>query len=308
LHDIVVTNGFRKRSIMKRVGIVVAGSAYPADGFKAGLRDLGWVERERVAFELRAANGQLDLLPGFAAEMVSLGVDLIAVIGAVTARAVRQATSIIPIVFAVVVEPIGDGLATNVERPGGNVTGVTTFDPLQAKAQLGFLTAVNPNLKRVAILSDLGVSDCMSSSNHSAALALNLVPQVIRLKAPSPDYDKALAAIDREGAQALIVLEEPINQAYRMQIAELAAAHHLPTVFPISMRDAGGLIAYGTSLTDAVRQMARLADEILRGASPGELSIKSAVAHELVVNLQTARRLGITLPTEMLAKANEVVK
>jgi putative tryptophan/tyrosine transport system substrate-binding protein len=117
------------------------------DGFKSGLRDLGWVEDEGIRFELRAAEGQLHLLPKFASEMVSLGVDLIAVIGAVTVRAVRQATSTIPIVFAVVVEPIGDGLATNLEHPGGNVTGVTTFDPQQATTQLQFLRAVNPGLR-----------------------------------------------------------------------------------------------------------------------------------------------------------------
>jgi putative ABC transport system substrate-binding protein len=129
---------------MKRIGIIVAGSAYPIDGFKSGLRDLGWVDGEGIRFELRTAEGQLHLLPKFASEMVNLGVDLIAVIGAVTVRAVRQATSRIPIVFAVVVEPVGDGLAANLERPGGNVTGVTTFDPQQAKAQLGFLRAINP--------------------------------------------------------------------------------------------------------------------------------------------------------------------
>ncbi|TYO64273.1 hypothetical protein FXV83_23175 [Bradyrhizobium hipponense] len=117
----------RRTAPMKRIGIIVAGSAYPMDGFKSGLRDLGWVEGEGVSFEIRAAEGQLQRLPEFASEMVSLGVDLIAVIGAVTVRAVRKATSTIPIVFAVVVEPIGDGLATNLAHPGGNVTGVTTF-------------------------------------------------------------------------------------------------------------------------------------------------------------------------------------
>jgi putative ABC transport system substrate-binding protein len=213
---------------MKHIGIIVAGSAYPMEGFKLGLRDLGWVEGERIRFELRAAEGQLYLLSEFASEMVGLGVDLIAVIGAVTVRAVRQATSCIPIVFAVVVEPIGDGLATNLERPGGNITGVTTFDSLQAKTQLEYLRAVKPSLERVAILSDLGVSDCMSNSNRDAARGLQLKPQVIRVEAPSPEYEKAFASMEREHAQALVVLEEPINQACRKQIADLAAARQLP--------------------------------------------------------------------------------
>jgi len=293
---------------MVEVGIIVAGSAYPMDGFKSGLRDLGWAEGKDISFQIRAAEGQLRLLPQFAAEMVNLGVDLIAVIGAVTVRAVRQVTSTIPIVFAVVVEPIGDGLAANLERPGGNVTGVTTFDPRQALVQLEFLRALNSNLKRVAILSDLGVSDCMSTFSREAARSLSLEPQVIRLEAPSPEYERAFTSMEREHAEALIVLEEPINQACRKQIADLAVVHRLPTVFPISMLDAGGLIAYGTSLREATRQMARYADDILRGASPGRLPIRTAAAHELVVNLQTARRLGMTVPAEILAKANRVLQ
>ena len=293
---------------MKRVGIVVAGSAYPIDGFRAGLADLGWVEGESIQFDIRAAEGQLQRLPEFASEMVSLGVDLIAVIGAVTVRAVRKATSTIPIVFAVVVEPIGDGLATNLEHPGGNVTGVTTFDPQQAATQLRFLSAVIPSLERVAILSDLGVSDCMSNSNREATLALQLRPQVIRVEAPAPEYENAFAAMERERAQALVVLEEPINQACRKQIADLAAAHRLPTVFPISMLDAGGLIAYGTSLRNATQRMAGYADKILRGANPGDLPIKAALLHELVVNLQTAQRLGVTVPSGVLAQADQIIR
>ena len=293
---------------MKRVGIIVAGSAYPMDGFKSGLQDLGWIEGEHVNFDVRAAEGQLHLLPQFATEMVSAGVDLIAVIGAVTVRAVRHATSTIPIVFAVVVEPIGDGLAANLGSPGGNVTGVTTFDPQQASTQLQFLHALNPDLKRVAVLSDLGVSDCMSASNRQAAYALRFEPQVIRVQAPSPEYEKAFAAMERERAQALVVLEEPINQSSRKQIADLAVAYHLPTVFPISMLDAGGLIAYGTSLREAARHMADYADSIFRGADPGDLPMRAALAHELAVNLQTARQLGINVPSEILVKANQVIR
>lgn len=293
---------------MKRIGIIVAGSAYPMDGFKSGLRDLGWVEGKCISFELRAAEGQLHHLPQFADEMIALGVDLIAVIGAVTVRAVREATTTIPIVFAVVVEPVGDRLAENLERPCGNVTGVTTFDPQQATTQLNFLKAVKPGLERVAILSDLGVSDCMSNANRDAAQKLQLRPQVIRVKAPSPEYEKAFSTMEKERAEALVILEEPINQAHRKQIAGFAAAHHLPTVFPISTLDAGGIIAYGTSLREAARQMAHYADKILQGASPGDLPIRAALAHELVVNLAAAQRLGLSVPSEVLGQANQVIQ
>jgi putative tryptophan/tyrosine transport system substrate-binding protein len=129
---------------MARIGIIDAGSAYPTEGFKLGLRDLGWLEGENISLELRAAEGELRRLPEFANEMVGAGVDAIAVIGAVTVRAARQVTSNIPIVFGVVVEPIGDGLANNLQRPGGNVTGVTTFDSEQAERQLQMLKAVRP--------------------------------------------------------------------------------------------------------------------------------------------------------------------
>ena len=293
---------------MKSVGIVVAGSAYPMDGLKSGLRELGWIEGENIRFETRAAEGKLDLLPAYGSEMVALGVDLLAVIGAVTVRALREATSSIPMVFAVVVEPIGDKLTTSLERPGGNITGVTTFDPQQAIAQLECLRVLIPGLERVAILSDQGVSACMTTSNQEAARSLRLRPQVIRVEAPSPDYEGAFAAMDRERAQALVVLEEPINQACGKEIAELAATRHLPTVFPVSMFDAGGLLAYGTSLSGAARTMASQVDKVFRGFSPGDLPIRRVLSHELVVNLRTARRLGVAVPATILAKADQIIQ
>ena len=293
---------------MKRIGIIVAGSAYPMDGFKSALRDLGWEEGERISLELRAAEGELRSLPKFATEIVSAGVDAIAVIGAVTVRAVRQATSTIPIVFAVVVEPIGDGLADNLQRPGGNVTGVTTFDPEQAGKQLRLLKAISPGLERIAILSDSGVTECLSNSNRQAAQDLGLRAQVIRVEGPSPEYEKAFAAMDTERAGALVVLEEPINQPNRKAIAELAAARRLPTVFPISMADAGGLFAYGTSLREATRHMARYVDRILKGSLPGELPIEIASHHELAINMSAARHLGVTVPPELLVQAAQTIQ
>jgi putative ABC transport system substrate-binding protein len=293
---------------MARIGIIVAGQAYPLQGFKLGLRDLGWLEGENISFELRAAEGELRRLPEFAKEIVSAGVDAIAVIGAVTVRTVRQVTSKIPIVFAVVVEPIGDGLVDNLQRPGGNVTGVTTFDPQQAGRQLQLLKAVSSGLERVAILSDRGVTECLSNSNRQAAKDLGLRAQVIRVEGPRPEYEKAFAAMDQERAGALVVLEEPINQPNRKTIADLAAACRLPTVFPISMADAGGLFAYGTPLQEAAGQMAPYVDKILKGSLPGELPIETSSHHELIVNLAAARHLRVTVPPALLARANQTVQ
>lgn len=293
---------------LSHIGIIVAGHTPPIEGLKEGLLELGWVEGKNVQLELRAAQGALDRLPELVAEIIHLDVDVIAVIGAVTVRAARQATTTIPIIFSIVVEPIGDGMASDLERPGGNVTGVTTFDPEQAGTQLGFLQAVNPQLERVAILSDLGVSECMSNSNRQAAQTLGLKPQVIRIKGPSPDYTEVFRTMERERMQALVVLEEPINVSCRKEIADLAIARRLPTVFAREQADAGGLIAYGTSLREAARQMAPYVDEILKGARPGDLPIRAVRKHELVVNLRTARALGVTIPDDLIKRADLVTQ
>lgn len=293
---------------VSHIGIIVAGHAPPIEGFKEGLQELGWVEGKNVHLELRAAQGALERLPELASEIVRLNVDVIAVIGAVTVRAARQATTNIPIVFAIVVEPIGDHMASNLERPGGNVTGVTTFDPGQARTQLQFLKAVKPDLERLAILSDLGVSECMSNSNRQAALDLGLKPQVIRVKGPSPDYLQVFRTMQCDGVQALIVLEEPINVSCRKEIADLALTGRLPTVFAREQAEAGGLIAYGTSLREAARQMAPYVDKILKGAQPGDLPIRTVLKHELVVNLRTAYALGVTIPDDLIKRADLLMR
>jgi putative ABC transport system substrate-binding protein len=290
-----------------KIGVIVAGSAPPIEGYKEGLAELGWIENVNVNLEIRVAQGDVALLPEFAAEILRLNVDVIAVIGAVTVRAVQKITSTIPVVFSVVVEPLGDALATNLERPGGNVTGVTTFDPQQALTQQEFLKVIVPKLERVAILSDAGVSDCLSNSNRDAALNLRLRPQIIRMSGASADYEAAFSLMVREGAQALVVLEEPVNAACRKQIAELATDRRLPTVFPREQVDANGLIAYGTSLREAAKQMAIYTDKILKGANPAELPISAALRHDLIINLKTARKLCVSIPVELLGRAGQVI-
>jgi putative ABC transport system substrate-binding protein len=289
------------------IGIIVAGIAAPMEGMKEGLRGLGHVDGGNIRFHQREGLGDLTKLPGFAAEMVALDVDVIAVIGAVTARAVRAVTRSIPVVFAVVVEAAGDDLAADPARPDGNLTGVTTFDPDQAATQIGFLRSVIPDLERVAILSDGGVSTCLSNANCLAARALGLTPQLLRVTAPEPDFRGAFAAMEAGRAQALVVLEEPVTQAWRKQIGEMAAARRLPTVFPRGQVDAGGLFAYGTDLGDATRYMARYVERLLKGAVPADLPIEAALSHSLVVNLNTARTLGVTVPAELLARADRVI-
>jgi ABC-type uncharacterized transport system substrate-binding protein len=290
------------------IGIMIAGTERPIEGFKTGLKELGLVEGKTVRFEQRVANGELGKLPAFAAELARLHVDVIALIGAVTARAAQKVTTTIPIIYSVVVDPVSDGLTTSVERPGGNMTGVTSFDPNQARTHVDLLRSVSPKLSRVAVLSDEGVSECMSSSNDQAIRERGLSSQILRVLGPEPDLDGAFAAMKREQADGLIAVEEPIIGPNRMRIAQTAMALGFPTIFPREMADAGGLFSYGTSLRTATRHMAQYVKNVLDGAKPGEMPIRTLSAHELVVNLQTAARLELTVPTDVLDRAVEVIQ
>ncbi|MER8504546.1 MULTISPECIES: ABC transporter substrate-binding protein [unclassified Mesorhizobium] len=290
------------------IGIITAGPGGPIEGFKEGLRELGFAEGRSIRFEQRSANGDLGRLPTLATELVRLNVDLIAVIGAVTARAVQKATTELPVVYSVVVDPVSDGLAASLEKPGGNMTGVTSFDPNQARTHVELLRAVLPALSRIAILSDQGVSDCLSASNAGAIQEFGLNPQVLRIIGPQPDLDGAFAAMDRELVEALIVLEEPNIAALRARIAELALARRLPTIFAREQIDAGGLFCYGTSLRSATYHMALCAKKILDGKSPRDIPIQTLSQHELVVNLQTARKLGLTVPSNIVNRAVRVIE
>ncbi len=196
-------------------------------------------------------------------------------LGAVTARAAKKATTSIPIVFAMVVDPVADDVVASLERPGGNVTGVTSFDPQQARKQLELFREVLPGLKRVAILGDQGVSEALMKANEGQARALGLQTQRLRVAGPNPDLEGALAAVRQENADALLILEEPILVTLRKRIAELAAKYRLPTMFARDRADAGGLIAYGTSVVEAMRRMAPYVDKVLKGAKPGALPVET---------------------------------
>ncbi len=294
--------------LMPTVGVMAAGTMGPVESFKAGLSELGLIEGQNIRFKIHAADGDLDMLPAMATELVRSNVDLVAVIGAVTARAAQRATTDIPIVYSVVVDPVSEGLATRLGNPRGNMTGVTTFDPNQARTHVQLLQSVMPRLARIAVLGDQGVSDCLSAANARAIADLGLRPQVLRVAGPQPDLDGAFAAMEREQAEALIVLEQPINGVQRARLAELAMVHRLPAVFPTGQADMGALFCYGTGLRRAAHQMARYAERVLDGERPCDLPIETLSQHELVVNLWVARKLGLTLPTDITRRATQVIE
>lgn len=293
-----------------RIGFLAPqGRSLPLfEAFRQGLAELGYVEGRNVVIEPRFAEGQYERFPDLLAELVRLKVDVIAVTGAVTARAAKKAVTDIPIVFAMVVDPVADNVVASMERPGGPLTGVTSFDPQQAKKQLELLQETIPGLKRVAILGDRGVSEALLTASEGQATAVGLQPQRFRVAAPNPDLEGAFAAMRQEHAEALLVLEEPVPGVYATRIAELAARDRLPTLFAPSRVGAGGLLAYGTSQVEAIRHLAAYVDKVLKGAKPGELSVETVTRYELIVNLKTAREIGVTIPPAVLKRADRVLE
>ena len=278
------------------------------EAFKQGLTDLGYVDGRTITIEARFAEGKYDRFPQLIAELVAAKVDVLAVTGAVTARAAKKAATGLPIVFAVVVDPVADGVVANPERPAGNLTGTTSFDPLQAKKQLELLKEAIPSLKRVAVLGDQGVSEALINASQAQAQALGLQTLPLRVAAPNPDLEGAFASIKREHSEALLVLEEPLVGVHAKKIAELAARERLPTLFAPSRVSAGGLLSYGTSQAASIRRMAVYIDKILKGSKPGELPVEKVIPYELVVNLKTARQIGVTIPAEVLKRADRVLE
>lgn len=278
------------------------------DAFRKGLSDLGYVEGRDIVIEARFAEGQYDRFPELLNELVGLKLDVLAVTGAVTARAARKAVTDIPVVFSMVVDPVADKVVPSMERPGGNFTGVTSFDPLQARKQFELIRQVIPGVKRVAILGDQGVSDALITSADQNARAIGLQTEPIRVTGPDPDFTAAFAAIKQQHADALLVLEEPVLGVHANEIAELAAKDRLPTLFAPSRVGAGGLLSYGVSQTEAVRRMTAYIDKILKGAKPGELPVETVTRYELIVNLKTAHAIGVTVPAEVLKRADRTIQ
>lgn len=290
---------------------VAPTSARPSPTFEAlrqGLAELGYVEGRDIIIEPRWADGRAERLPALAADLVRLNVDVIVTLGGIATRAAKNATPTIPVVFAVVIDPVAGGLVSDRERPGGNLTGFTSFDPQEVRPHLELLKEAIPGLARVAFLGDGGVPGGSSGTwDEQQARAAGLEAQSLRVLGPKPDLDGAFAAAKRERAQAVLILEMPVTIEHRRRIGELATSHRLPTLFVGSYEDAGGLIAYGTSRNETGRRVAAYVDKILKGARPGELPVQRVARHELIVNLNTARSIGVAIPPELLSRSDRVI-
>ena len=281
------------------------------DAFISAMSAHGLEDGRTVVIEPRFAEGMLERTVGFAAELVERRVDLIVAIGAVGAGAARKATATVPILFAIVLEPVQLGFAESWERPGGNMTGVTNFDPRLAGEQLAILRETVPGLTRVAVLSDADIprpaaGNPLEQSCEAAAGKLGLALDWFRPRGPAPDWDGLFGEMKRRGCGAVVTLEVPVNIGNFAGIAALARSHRLPTMFPDGWQH-DGLLSYGTSLLQTVQDLPGMAARILAGSAPGAIPIRQVRRHRLTVNRATARRIGIELPPGVLDRAEEII-
>ncbi len=278
--------------------------------FRQGLRDLGWVEGKNVSIEYRYAEGRTDRLPDLAADLVRLKVDIIVVSVTTDALSAKKATGTIPIVMASVGDPVASGLVASLARPGGNITGLSQIAPELVGKRLELLKEIVPKLSRVAVLwrpeADSSPLAWKESQLPARALGLQLHSMEVR---SSDDFDKAFEDATRARAGALAVTPDPLFVRNLKRIAALAAKSRLPSIFHLrEFADSGGLLTYGVDRSDMFRRAATYVDKILKGAKPGDLPVEQPTKFELVINLKTAKALGLTIPQSVLMRVDEVIQ
>jgi putative ABC transport system substrate-binding protein len=280
------------------------------EAFRQGLRALGWIEGQNIVIEYRWAEGRFDRLPGLIAELIRLKVDLIVAPTSIYTGAAKQATSTIPIVFVSHADPIGSGHVASLARPGGNATGLTIIMSETMVKSLELLKATIPGLARVAVIWDPATPSHAPGLKAVEAVARTLDLQLQTLAVRSAtEFDGAFSAIVHEHAGAVLVLSTPLYMGESKRLADLALTNKLPTMFgPREHVEAGGLLSYGPDRADLYRRAAAYVDKILKGANPAELPVQQATKFELVLNLKTAKALGLTIPQSVILRADEVIQ
>ena len=280
------------------------------EAFRQGLRELGYMEGKNIVIERRFAEGKLDRLPELAAELVHLKVDIIVTTGPSPTRAAKQATSMIPIVMAQDSDPVGNGFVASLARPGGNITGLSTLAPELNGKRLELLKEIVPKLSSVAVL---GTSTNPGNAQQLrevelAAGALKVKLQHLDVLDPK-DIETAFRAASKGRADAVLVLASPVFVNKRTEIVELAVKSRIPAIYhrPDFVED-GGLMTYGVNFTDLDRRAATYVDKILKGRKPADLPVEQPMKFEFIVNLQAAKRIGLTIPPNVLARADRVIK
>jgi putative ABC transport system substrate-binding protein len=294
-----------------RIGYVSLrpGPTHLDEAFQRGLRELGYVEGQNISVEYRYADWNPNRVSALAEELVRLNVDIIVSVGGnVAALAVKKVVKAIPVVFTSG-DPVAIGIVARLDRPGANLTGVNLLTTELNPKRLELLRAAIPGVARVAVLANPAAPNAKVLGDlHAAARSLGVKLQVVDARSPQ-EIDQAFSAMVRERAGALLVLANPMFLAERERIAGLVSKNRLPAIFEQSeFAEAGGLLSYGASIADMYRRLATYVDKILKGAKPGDLPVEQPTKFELVINLKTAKALGLTIPPSLLARADQVIE
>ena len=297
-----------------RIGFLIASSrsvnAARYETFLQGLRELGYEEGKNIVIEWRSGEGRFDRLAALAAELIRLKVDIIVTAGPADTRAAREATSTIPIVMTFDNDPVGNGFIASLARPGGNITGLSTLAPELSSKQLELLKEIVPKSSRVAILGN--------STNPGNALALKEIEAAAKAFGLKLQYldildpkaiETAFRTASKSGVEAILVLGIPLLNSERKQLVELAVKNRLPAIYYTGdLVEAGGLMTYGVNRNDLARRAATYVDKILKGAKPAELPVEQPKKFELIINLKAAKQIGLTIPPNVLARADRVIR
>ncbi len=280
------------------------------DAFRQGLRELGYVEGKNIVIEWRYGDGKLDRLPALAAELVRLNVDIIITAGPADTRAAKQAARTIPIVMAQDTDPIGNGFILSLARPGGNITGLATLSPELGGKQLELLKEVVPKLSRVAVMGSSKIPGSAQALKETEAAAAALGVQLLYFDiGTANDIESAFKSISQARTDALLVLGSPILNTKRTRVTEFAVRKRLPATYTRpEFIDAGGLMTYGANYNELYRRAATYVDKILKGAKPADLPVEQPKKCELIINLKAAKQIGLTIPPNVLARADRVIK
>jgi putative tryptophan/tyrosine transport system substrate-binding protein len=280
------------------------------EAFRRGLRDIGYIEEKNILVEPRYAEGKTEQVPRLVAELVQLKVDVLVVVSTPAVRAAKQATKMIPIVMVTTVDPVTAGLVDSLARPGGNVTGLTLLTSDLNGKRLELLKEIAPKISRVGfLLQDSTAQGIRFKEYEAAARALKIPLQSLEVRRQNPDFEGAFQTAAKAHVSALITIRSALFVDYRKQIAGLAVKNRLPSMFERSdMVEAGGLVSYGANEAENFRRAATYVDKILKGTKPAILPVEQAMKFEFVINLKTAKQIGLTISPNVLARADKVIR
>jgi putative tryptophan/tyrosine transport system substrate-binding protein len=280
------------------------------DAFRQGLRELGYLEGKNIVIEARYGDGRSEHLAALAAELANLKVDVIVTSGPTATRPAQKATSTIPIIMSFDDDPVGSGFVASLARPGGNITGLSTLAPEISGKRLELLRETLPRLARATVAGTAnrqGVAQAMKEMEVTAA-ALYVKLEFVDIQR-SQEIENIFRAAGKQRRDAVLLLQSPIFNSHRVQIAELAATSRMPSVYPASQYvEDGGLMSYGVNIRDLDRRAAYFVDKILKGAKPAELPVEQPTKFELMINLKAAKQIGLTIPPNVLARADRVIR